>query len=322
MPDYFGYIHEASYDDIDDVDVVYNEMDSSLAEFDSYVQEGVGLNVIIGIGVVAALAGVIALIVKYFSNKNSSSATNAAKSAKNAATVAKKAGVTDVKVEGGQAALNASEKRNEEVVKIVEAYDELVEKYFNRVMGELERLDTKYGDKSDPDAAMAELKTTMSKIFNDVINDFPILKKLTNSRTSSGVKKKLKAIGGDNEKAAEKALIDVAQGTLKTAQSVGIDNALNYVEAAFGVCRKLLFSGKRLNDNGKRLQAMLNKMGGNKKDMKLSAAEFDTITANISAMITKANADISKDMNKMNDYVKDALAFLKDKKKGLGMAEA
>ena len=50
MPDYFGYIHEASYDDIDDVDVVYNEMDSSLAEFDSYVQEGVGLNVIIGIG--------------------------------------------------------------------------------------------------------------------------------------------------------------------------------------------------------------------------------------------------------------------------------
>jgi hypothetical protein len=85
MSEYFGYIHESSsYDDLDDADVVYNEMDASMCEFDAYVQEGVGLAIAAGVGGAALLGGLIALIVKCFGNSSSSSTAKTAKEAKKA----------------------------------------------------------------------------------------------------------------------------------------------------------------------------------------------------------------------------------------------
>lgn len=81
MENYFDYIHESSYDDIDDQDVVYNEMDASVAEFETYIQEGLGIaaKVLIGVGIAAALAGLIALIIKLYKKKKGKSAAAAAK---------------------------------------------------------------------------------------------------------------------------------------------------------------------------------------------------------------------------------------------------
>lgn len=84
MSDYFGYILESSQEDIGDIDLVYNEYDMAINEFDSYVQEGVGLKILAGIGIVAALGGLIAIILKLISSKDSGSVSNSAKETKKA----------------------------------------------------------------------------------------------------------------------------------------------------------------------------------------------------------------------------------------------
>ena len=109
MPELFGYIpdtssnysddvyNESQFDDCDivDQDVVYNEMDGTVAEFDTYVQEGLGVaaKILIGVGIAAALAGLIALIIKLYKKKKGKSAAAAAeKTEKVAKDAAKKYG--------------------------------------------------------------------------------------------------------------------------------------------------------------------------------------------------------------------------------------
>lgn len=85
MTDYFDYICESSEVDIDDDGLdVYNEMDASMCEFDSYVQESVGVAIAAGVGGAALIAGLIALIAKCFGKSSSSSAGKAAKEASKA----------------------------------------------------------------------------------------------------------------------------------------------------------------------------------------------------------------------------------------------
>lgn len=105
MPNYFDYIHESSYDDIDDQDAVYNEMDATMAEFETYIQEslGVAAKVLIGVGIAAALAGLIALIIKLYKKKKGKSAAAAAKQTEEKAKAAAKkyGGKTKVKTKKG-----------------------------------------------------------------------------------------------------------------------------------------------------------------------------------------------------------------------------
>jgi hypothetical protein len=101
MANYFDYILESSDNDIDDQDVVYNEMDASVAEFETYIQEGLGIaaKVLIGVGIAAALAGLIALIIKLYKKKKGKSAAAAAKQTEEKAkeAVKKHGGNTKVK---------------------------------------------------------------------------------------------------------------------------------------------------------------------------------------------------------------------------------
>jgi hypothetical protein len=98
MSNYFDYISEAAdssvdeLDDFDDVNDVYNEMDATMCEFDSYVQESVGVAIAAGVGGAALLGGLIALIIKCFGSSSSSSASRAAKKAKVVAEQMEKAG--------------------------------------------------------------------------------------------------------------------------------------------------------------------------------------------------------------------------------------
>lgn len=90
MPNYFDYMLESadtSIDDMDDYGVeesVYNEMDASMCEFDSYVQEGVGVAIAASVGGAALITGLIALIAKCFGKSSPTSAAKAAKEARKA----------------------------------------------------------------------------------------------------------------------------------------------------------------------------------------------------------------------------------------------
>lgn len=96
MPSYFNYILEASAEeDNEEIDSI-NEMDVILGDFDSYVQEGVGIAVLAGIGIAAALGGLIALIIKLFSNKSGNSVGQETKKAMSILDKAKKAGIKNV----------------------------------------------------------------------------------------------------------------------------------------------------------------------------------------------------------------------------------
>ena len=96
MPNYFNYILEASAEeDNEEIDSI-NEMDVILGDFDSYVQEGVGIAVLAGIGIAAALGGLIALIIKLFSNKSGNSVGQETKKAMSILDKAKKAGIKNV----------------------------------------------------------------------------------------------------------------------------------------------------------------------------------------------------------------------------------
>jgi hypothetical protein len=102
MANYFDYIpdessnysddvYDESYlDDTYDIDDVITEADLALMEFDSYVQEGVGLNVAIGIGIGVALAGLVALIIKLFKKNSDKGAKKKTEDAKKEATKAAK----------------------------------------------------------------------------------------------------------------------------------------------------------------------------------------------------------------------------------------
>ena len=98
MPNYFDYMLESadsSIDDMDDYGVaesVYNEMDASMCEFDSYVQEGVGVAIAASVGGAALIGGLIALLVKCFGKSSPNSAAKAAQAAREAVQIAARQG--------------------------------------------------------------------------------------------------------------------------------------------------------------------------------------------------------------------------------------
>jgi len=100
MFDYFDYIHESSQEDIDDVDLIYNETDLALAEFDSYVQEGVGLKIAVGLGIAVLLGTLIAVIIKVFGNRSDNKTNQAAKTALTFIERCERAGIKTITVEG------------------------------------------------------------------------------------------------------------------------------------------------------------------------------------------------------------------------------
>ena len=102
MPNYFDYISESAEVEVnspDDVNEIYNEMDASMGEFDAYVQEGVGLKILIGVGIAAALGGLIALIVYMCKKKGDKGVVKAAEETEKAAKAAKKDPDADKKLQ-------------------------------------------------------------------------------------------------------------------------------------------------------------------------------------------------------------------------------
>lgn len=97
MSDYFDYIHESSQEDIDDVNIIYNEYEMAINEFDSYVQEGIGLKILVGIGLAALIGLLIGVIVKLVSGGSGSSVTSSISQAQKKIELAKKYGVEKVK---------------------------------------------------------------------------------------------------------------------------------------------------------------------------------------------------------------------------------
>lgn len=96
MSDYFNYISESSSEDIDDVNIIYNEYEMTINEFDSYVQESIGAKILLGIGFATLIGLVISAIIKLVSNKSEQSAAVAVARAKYLSKLAKQYGVEQV----------------------------------------------------------------------------------------------------------------------------------------------------------------------------------------------------------------------------------
>ena len=342
MPNYFDYMLESAetrIDTYDDVHFMYNEMDASMAQFDSYVQEGVGVKILIGIGIAAALGGLIALIIKLFSGKSGgASASTKAKTAKAATTKAKKAGVKTVKVKvatGEETAapkqavsatqsVDKAEKHVEEIVETVDQYNGFVEKYFDMLASEIEKLGDKYPLDNISERDEAKLKRDVMniglKIFDEAIDDFPIIKKLFGVKSKIGVKRKINNLVMGDESTVE----DIAKNALKYVVSeLDIDEVAKFVDSTMKQCKTLLFDGKKLSKNGERLKQIL--MKGNKDSKaneilrELTSEKFDELTAMVSQEINEAYEFISQNMTEIVKACKDALAVLE---KGGSLDEA
>lgn len=134
MPNYFDYISECAnssvnvLDDFDDTNDAYNEMDATMCEFDSYVQESVGVAIAASVGGAALLGGLIALIAKCFGKSSPSSASKAAKEAKKAAKKAEAAGeeVPDIELPTVEAIEQRGKAVEEEVEDVEDSFEEVL----------------------------------------------------------------------------------------------------------------------------------------------------------------------------------------------------
>ena len=97
MFDCFDYIHESSQEDIDDI---MSEYDVALVEFDTYVQEGVGLKIVAGLGIAALLGALIAVIIKVFGNRSDNKTNQAAKTALTFIQRCERVGIKTITIEG------------------------------------------------------------------------------------------------------------------------------------------------------------------------------------------------------------------------------
>ena len=291
MSEYFGYIHEASYEDIEDVNVVYNEMDASLTEFDSYVQEGVGIKILIGVGIAAALAGIIALIVKLFSNKSGSSAGKKAAKTKSAIKIAQKNGVTTIELPLPQG-INVTQEDLDKATELVGRYTEYSEKYTEKIKNEVEKI------KTSPNK-LEDLKATAEEISRELLQDFPELKQF------AGSEKVKNAIDTAKEKVTgTKLSADTLRGAAKkyahgSAQRVTADQCIDFCDKAMDTCKRLLRDGKLMDKNKGILGRLLKGTG---LDSKIEDKIFEKISAGITTYIKNCYEDIDGTCDVMIDY--------------------
>ena len=314
MPNYFDYIAEEASYDVATPNSVYTEMDLAIAELNYYVQEGVGVKILIGIGIAAALGGLIALIIKLFSNKSGSSASAKTKKTKDAVQQAKSAGVEEIVVDLQQTSEsnsnNVVEKATEETEKVVEVanqYNSFVEKYFDKVATFVEDFMKKYPDGEAPGGKMKdELMDFEDKILDDILEDFPKLRTLLGAKLKSGAKSNVrKIIEGD-----EKTIKKVEKSIEKYATKINIDEAIEFVNNTMNQCRTLLFDGKELSKNGKRLKTILEKGGEGQIAQEINSDRFDELTALVGSEINRAYTMISTNMDAVFNGCKDALSRL------------
>ena len=331
MPNYFDYMLKASddYNDITDWgDSLFSEMDLTLAEFDNYVQEGVGVKILIGIGLAAALGGLIALIIKLFSGKSGgTSASTKTKAAKTTVNQAKKAGVETLKVnitvpkEGpkpsGDKAVETSQKHVETIVETVNQYNNFVEKYFDNITSAIEKGVSQFGtdlDKlSKQDLAKFEkyMDDMKSDLFDSALNDFPILKKLLGSKTNIGAKATaIKVMSGD-----EKTATKVAKNVLEyVSADLDINEVASFIDNTMKQCKTLLLDGKKLSKHGERLKALAKKTGDEEFIKNCTSETFDKITAMISNELNEAYSFIAENMDEIRKACKAALDDLNNGK--------
>lgn len=97
MFDCFDYIHESSQEDIDDI---MSEYDVALVEFDTYVQEGIGMKIVAGLGIAALLGALIAVIIKVFGNRSDNKTNQATKTALTFIQRCERAGIETITIRG------------------------------------------------------------------------------------------------------------------------------------------------------------------------------------------------------------------------------
>lgn len=253
MENYFDYIHESSYDDIDDQDVVYNEMDASVAEFETYIQEGLGIaaKVLIGVGIAAALAGLIALIIKLYKKKKGKSAAAAAKQTEEKAKEAAKkyGGKTKIKTKKSFLSRIFS-KKNEDEVQLNSYYEDSEDMIFQEAVN---------GD------GMRSLKASLEKDVSFIEDLGEILGNLYKSahgnHTEQELKNKLTMAMGQSRDLVDKYKkvtskdIKVSDIVDSTPNEMTLDAVVDEAYTVSGLCNDITSLGNRLQKVQKNIQS-------------------------------------------------------------------
>lgn len=178
MSDYFDYImKESTLPESYDIDDVITESDLALMEFDSYVQEGVGMKILIGIGLAALIGGLIAVLVKMLSNSSSTSSSVAIKQAKKSVELAKKYGVKSVRFGGFKQGWLSSEgiKHIEEVCKCEDITCDMIE----NIIGIISSTDDNSYEKNEFNEKLKTIfDDMMSKVKDaNIVDTFSVIEK-------------------------------------------------------------------------------------------------------------------------------------------------
>ena len=193
------------------------------------------------------------------------------------------------------------------MVEVANQYNSFVEKYFDKVATFVEDFMKKYPDGEAPGGKMEdELMDFGDKILDDVLEDFPKLKTLLGANTKSGAKRNVQKIIEGNEKTIKKV-----EGNIeKYATKLNIDEVIGFVNNTMNQCRTLLFDGKELSKNGKRLKTILEKGGEGQIAQEINSDRFDELTALVGSEINRAYTMISTNMDAVFNGCKDALSRL------------
>lgn len=249
MSNYFGYILEESIpQDYEDPNDIYNEMDTTMCEFDSYVQEGVGLKVLIGAGIAVALSGLIALILKLFSDKSEANVSTECRKALSIYEQAKNAGVKQI-------VLNIYPKRDffsmtNGILDMTEILSDELENFLTHVAypetkaSSIEEIQSKCDDiiRSRVGCSLEEFLNNFETMFNNSVEAY----RGTDIDTAGGFVKELNKVKNDF-KGMTKALYNIQDKYKKLkANNPAYDKYENYFVNKIDGLRALL---KQLGDS-------------------------------------------------------------------------
>lgn len=283
MPELFGYISDASSNYSDDVytesyldddyyiDDVITEYDLALMEFDQYVQEGVGVKILVGIGIVAVLGGLIALIIKCFSGKEGKSASNKTNAAKKALTVAKSNGATTISVRIPKD-LNITQSQLDKTNQYIEMYDRFVDEYGKKVseiIGKAKEINSN-----------GDILSQIKSIGESILDENPKFQEML-----------------DNIDKNSEAYKNIAKGYINAAVTkMPCDQVLGYLDNVSSTIKTIMAGGKDTNTKQKLISKLLDKVGIKRK---ATDAVFEKVTNKIAEMIKSCYDNIDATADKI-----------------------
>ena len=288
MENYFDYILEESVlPEEESVEDILTEYDLAINEFNSYIQES-GLAIVAGVGISVALGGVIALIVKAFSNNQGASTANKAKRAANAAATCKKNGVDELEVSSVD-----EEKSN----KILAVTDKLVEQYTQFIKEYKEKCSNIINKIKSGELTKEQGQELLGKSGYAILSNLPLLCKV-GAATVPGIAKFAKV-----EVSADDAVKLLSAPIEKIKKKVPCDQAQAFCNNILNKAKGIIGKTKVMNGEYKQIRKLFKIQDGTP----ISDPLFEQLSRAVSSAIKNCYEKSSKPCE---DITNAALAAL------------